>query len=245
VATAPRRSPFPDTRWTLVLKVRDLTNEPAAQQALARLCSDYWYPLYAFARRYGRSEHDAQDLTQAFFVYLVERNLFAAADPQAGRLRTFLLTTFQRFLASAHEHGQARKRGGDRQFVSLDADEGEILYQRELADDTTPEKIFERNWATATLRAALSVLADGEIKAGRTAQFQALEPFLSLEGAGENYAAAAAVLGTTEVGARQTASRLRLKLRTLVRRQIADTLRTPTESQIDEEMASLRAALRG
>lgn len=224
--------------------MRDAANEPSARSALARLCTDYWYPLYSFARRRGKTAHDAQDLTQAFFAYLVERNLFAGADPQSGKLRTFLLSAFARFLSDAQDHERALKRGGEHTIVSLDAETGEDRFRREPADAATPEKAFERSWAMATLRAALAALAEDETRAGRAAQFRVLEPFLSLDNAGENYAAAAVKLSINEVAARQAASRLRTKLRSVLRRQIADTLRAPTESQVDEEMASLRSALR-
>ena len=45
-----------------------------AQDALARLCQTYWYPLYAYVRRRGYSPHDAEDLTQEFFARLLQAN---------------------------------------------------------------------------------------------------------------------------------------------------------------------------
>ena len=175
----------------------------------------------------------------------MEKNLFAEAEPQLGKLRTFLLTAFQRFLRDVHDHDHARKRGGG-EVLALDISTGEDCFAREPADPATPEKTFARHWALAVLRAALAALAEEEARAGRTAPFRALEPFLSPDSAAEpDYADAARQLGVSEDAARQSVSRLRKKFRETLRGQIADTLHDPSAEHIAEELASLRAALRG
>jgi RNA polymerase sigma-70 factor (ECF subfamily) len=243
----PERSPapFPATRWSLVLRLRTPGDETSAQRTLAELCRTYWYPLYAFARRKGISPPDAEDATQGFFAMLLSRNLFAAADPQLGKLRTFLLSAFERYLGDVRDRERAQKRGGDCAIFTLDVGEGERRYAQEPADSRTPERFFERKWATSVLRAALVALAMNETRAGRDAQFRALKPFLSAEAAGEpDYAAAAASLGMREDAVRQAVSRLRRKFRESLRQEIADTLRDPAPGQIEEELTSLRLALR-
>lgn len=239
-------SPFPQTRWTAIAKIRRPDDSRQAQQALSELCSAYWYPLYAFARRLGRSAHDAQDLTQGFFGYVVNKNLFADADQELGKLRTFLLTAFKRFIKDAQDKEHALKRGGGVQVYSLNADEAEEAYAREPADNRTPESVFERTWALSVLKSALKSLADIEEKAGRGGQFQALEPFLAPDSKTEpDTAAAAQALGTTEENVRQLVSRLRKKFRDMLRQHVADTLKEPSEKQVDEELHSLRVALHG
>src|SRR5215831_11989189 len=57
---------FQTTHWTVVMTAR-AENGTASQEALASLCSSYWYPLYAFVRRQGASPHEAEDVTQEFF----------------------------------------------------------------------------------------------------------------------------------------------------------------------------------
>ena len=91
-------SDFPMTRWSVVLSARE-GDEGRARAALSELCEAYWLPLYAFARRTGKSAEDAEDLTQAFFVRLIERDLFSKADAGRGKLRSFLLGTFKNFLS--------------------------------------------------------------------------------------------------------------------------------------------------
>src|SRR5262249_30984392 len=80
----------------------------------------YWYPVYAFLRRSARPGEDAQDLTQAFFTHLLEKNVLAAVDPSRGKFRTFLLTCCTNFLANQRDAARALKRGGGRPLLSLD-----------------------------------------------------------------------------------------------------------------------------
>jgi RNA polymerase sigma-70 factor (ECF subfamily) len=230
----------------MVHKVRATGDKSAARQALAGLCKDYWYPLYAFARRQGNSSPDAQDLTQGFFAHLVETNLFADAQPERGKLRSFLLAAFQRYLGHAKERDAAVKRGGQCEFVPLDAVVGERRYACEPLDLATPEKLFERSWALAVLQTALRKLAADEAQEQRGSEFRELEPFIaSDERGGGGYLRAATRLGMSEENARQAVTRLRKRFREGLRQQIADTLVNPTPAHVEEEMTSLRAALRG
>ena len=239
-------SPFPSTRWSVVLSLREAADSTSASQALRQLCEAYWYPLYIFARRRGFAPSDAEDATQGFFAYLLARNLFAAAEPQLGKLRTFLLTAFDRFLGDARDRERAQKRGGDCELIALDATDGESRYAYEPLDIASPERLFERSWAMTVLRSALVELSTDEASAGRAAQFRALQPFLSPDAtAAASYPAAAQRISLSEGAVRQIVSRLRRKFRDSLRRQIADTLREPTDVQIEEELFSLRAALRG
>jgi RNA polymerase sigma factor (sigma-70 family) len=238
-------SQFPPTRWTRVLKMQDPSDPKETDRALADLCKDYWYPLYAFARRMGRTPHDAQDLTQGFFAYAVERNLFSTANKDLGRLRTFLLTAFRRYMGDIKDKEQALKRGGGREILSLNMEEGEDRYVREPSHDATPEVLFGRSWALSVIMCALKTLRDTECAAGRAKQFAAIEPFLSPDSVNEGiYKVAADELGTNEESVRQIVSRLRKRFRDHLRDQIAGTLQERTEEQINDELMELKAALR-
>ena len=103
---------------------------PEAGRALATLCENYWFPLYAFVRRAGFSAEDAQDLTQEFFVGLLAKNYLAVADPQRGKFRSFLLGAVKHFLANERRRQAARKRGGRQTMISLDFHSGEIVIAR-------------------------------------------------------------------------------------------------------------------
>lgn len=216
------------------------------RRALETLCLAYWYPLYAFARRLGHRREEAEDLTQGFFHYLLERDLFSSASQEMGKLRTFLLTIFQRYIGDVRDRDHALKRGGGQEIFSLDALEAERRYGSEPAEAATPQELFDRNWALSVLDGALKELGDSERRAGKGESFTLLEPFLSpLAVAEGSYPATASALGMSEEAVRKMVSRLRGKFRDCLRHQIAATLREPGEAQVDEELTALKAALRG
>jgi RNA polymerase sigma-70 factor (ECF subfamily) len=131
---------FHTTRWTLVMACAQ--QSPTGQAALAALCQVYWYPLYTFARRRGHAPPDAQDLTQEFFLHLLEHRAFSEVDRLKGKYRSFLLAFFQNYLSVEAQRTHAPKRGGQYQAVSLDLENAESRYRLELADHLTAEKIF-------------------------------------------------------------------------------------------------------
>src|SRR6204780_3443155 len=147
--TLPGSSQFPTTRWTLVVAAGD-PHRKDARSALVSLCENYWYPLYAYLRRRGYSPDQAQDLTQEFFVRVLEGRYLDRADPDKGRFRSFILTSLKFFVADEADRHRARKRGGGL-LVPLEFSSGEERYQREPVNDETPERIFERRWAISVL----------------------------------------------------------------------------------------------
>jgi|SRR5437867_3822964 len=150
---------FATTRWTLVAAAGK-TATPEARRALGELCALYWYPLYAFVRRWGHDADEALDLTQGFFTRLIEKNDLSGADPNRGRFRSWLQASMKHFLANEWDRATAQKRGGGRAVFSLDidADDAERRYRREPGHALTPERIFDRRWALTTLEQALEEL---------------------------------------------------------------------------------------
>src|SRR5258708_23210743 len=121
---------FRSTHWSVVwTAARDQT--PAGQEALAELYRSYWYPLYAHVRRHGYNSDDAQDLTQGFFLHLLERRRLTQADRGKCRFRSFLLASFQNFLLTAHRRELTIQRRGLCTFGSLDAEAGGSRSYRE------------------------------------------------------------------------------------------------------------------
>jgi RNA polymerase sigma-70 factor (ECF subfamily) len=143
------RSPalFATTHWSIVLAAGH-SSLPGARDALEKLACAYWYPLYAFTRRQSYNPHDAQDLTQAFFASLLENRGLCVADPARGRFRSFLLVMLKGFMSNEWDRTNRQKRGGGVQIVSLNADDTEIRYLAEPIDEMTPEKAYDRRWAT-------------------------------------------------------------------------------------------------
>src|ERR1700733_14138438 len=130
-----RCSVFATTHWSVVLSAKDRDSH-CSVAALETLCRAYWPPLYAYVRRRGYSPSDAEDLTQAFFAWLLERKWLDRADQQRGRFRSFLLTSISNFLSNEWDKARTQKRGGGR-IVSLPVDEVEMLCAG--ASNFTPE----------------------------------------------------------------------------------------------------------
>jgi len=232
---------FATTQWSLVLSAADRTS-PRWQQSLAELCGAYWYPLYAFVRRQGKSPQEAEDLTQEFFLALVEKEFLAATGPEKGRFRTFLLMCFKRFLANQRDYARAQKRCGGRPLVSINRDEAESRYQLEPADAATPERIYSRRWALALLDQVLGRLEEDYRQSGKAALFTRLKVFLVADEPAESYAAVAADLGLSEGAIKVAVHRLRRRYGELLRHEVARTLENP--SDVHEEIQSLFKALR-
>src|SRR6266567_1973387 len=152
---------FPPTHWSVVLAAGRGEAEPeVAQAAVAELCQIYWAPLYTFVRSRGCSVHDAQDLTQSFFAYLIEQKIYARADRQKGKFRSFLLASLKNFLADAYDREQTLKRGGGRDFLPLreeQAEEAESLFQTHCGSNNAigEDRIFERTWAETLVTGGL------------------------------------------------------------------------------------------
>ena len=240
-STAGGRPNFLTTHWGLV-SAASAEDAVEARTALEELYRLYCYPVYAFIRRSGHSGHDAQDLTQDFFVHLLEKGTLARADPQRGRFRSFLLGALDYFLAHAAERARAGKRGGSCQWVLLDDEAAENSYQLAAPEGMTAEKIFDARWAAALFEATFARLR-GELQSeGKGHLFEALQGFL-LGREGASYQQVADTLSLSLGGLKTIIHRLRGRFRALLREEVARTVATPTE--IDEELRYLRAALRG
>lgn len=239
---AASRGQFAATRWTVVLKARE-KNSPEVGAALETLCRVYWPPLYAFARRQGRTPHDAQDLTQAFFARLLEDDADALrlVAPEKGRFRSFLLVAFKRFMANEWEKARAGKRGGGRLHVTFDTALAESGYHEGLRDEASAEKLYERRWALTLLDQAMARLRGEFVAADKTREFDVLKVYLTAPRGGDGYAPVAAALGLSEGAARVAVHRLRRRFREVFREEIAHTVADAAE--IDDEVRHLLAVL--
>ena len=217
------------------------TDSPQAHQALETLCRNYWYPLYAYVRRQGHSAHDAQDLTQAFFARLLEKNYLADVQREKGRFRSFLLASLKHFLANEWDREQALKRGGGKRLIALDEDSAESRYKLEPKDDLSADKIYERRWALTLLDQVLAKLRGEFEKDGKLEQFETLKQYLSAGRTSVSYAQAADKLGMNEGAIKVAVHRLRKRYRELLRAEIAQTV--ATASEVEAEIRYLFAAL--
>jgi RNA polymerase sigma-70 factor (ECF subfamily) len=227
---------FHTTHWSVVLAARD-REDPAAREALARLCSAYWYPLYCFVRCRGFAPHDAEDLTQEFFYHFLDRNSLSNVSPARGKFRSFLLTCLKNFLANAWEREHAQRRGGGQSLISLDGTEAETRFSLEPAESVTPEALYEKRWALTVLDRTMQALQQDYAKKKQSDLFDELRGFLPGGRGGESRAESAARRGVS-VGAIDVAvHRLRKRFGELLRQEIAQTV--SSESEVDEEIKYL------
>jgi RNA polymerase sigma-70 factor (ECF subfamily) len=236
--TLPGSSRFPTTRWTLVLAAGE-PHKKEASSALIALCENYWYPLYAYLRRRGYPADQSQDLTQDFFVRVLEGRYLDHADPAKGRFRSFILTSLKFFVADEEDRQRAHKRGGG-MLVQLEFASGEERYQREPANDETPDRIFERRWALSVLDRVLEKLRSEFVSHGRPEHFERLKGFL-LGHSDAPYAALAQEMNTSEGALKVAVHRLRKRYRELLRQEIADTVADPAE--VESELRYLATVL--
>jgi RNA polymerase sigma-70 factor (ECF subfamily) len=237
--TAPRADIFVTTRWTMVLAAGK-QNSPAAAVALEELCRDYWYPLYAYVRRRGQSPENAEDLTQEFFARLLEKNYLAGLDGNRGKFRAFLLAALKHFLANEWDRANRQKRGGGVTVLSLDYQNADTRYQIDPADNLSPDKLFDRAWATTLLERVVARLRAENEADGHAEQFEQLKQYLMVGGNEIQYADPAARLAMSEGNVRVLVHRLRKRYRELLKQEVAQTLADP--AQADEEMRALMGA---
>lgn len=245
------------TRWSVVLHARaaqpqpgdpanqlrsdDVTDHSPQKESLQVLCQSYWFPLYAYLRRKGYGAEDAQDLTQDFLFSLIEKDFLKVVDPKKGRFRWFMMHAIGKFAASWTAAQSAQKRGGGRQFFSLEFESGEKKYQNEPLEQATPETLFDRQWALAILHQALENLESGYTEDGKTRFFETLKVFILPGTQVQSYADAAEELGLSDTAVKVAIHRLRQKYQQAVRDIVMETIEDPNE--IDAEIDQLLTAL--
>jgi RNA polymerase sigma factor (sigma-70 family) len=241
--------PFAPTHWSVIIAAgRSAADPESARAALAQLCQTYWAPLYSFVRSRGHAVHDAQDLTQSFFAYLIEHKIYTRADREKGKFRSFLLASLKNFLGDAYDREQTLKRGGSLDFLPLDdarAEAAESLFQTHVnfTDAVGEDRIFERSWAEALVAAGLERLSADYKTEGKEKLFRELEIFLTGADPLPTYADLAVRLGTAASTLRTHVTRLRARYRGVLRAEVRRTV--DTDAEVDGELHELFRALTG
>jgi DNA-directed RNA polymerase specialized sigma24 family protein len=230
---------FVTTQWALVRAAAG--EDTAAADALARLCSLYWVPVFAFVRRRGYSVADAEDLTQGFFGRILEKGGLGVADRERGRFRTFLLSACEHFLLNERDRSFALKRGGGHSPIPLDFALAEARYQKSFASDETPEHLYHRQWCLDLLAAVLATLRSEYAAEGREALFDRLRGFLTADDGAGTHAEAGAALDMTPGAVKVAVHRLRRRYRDALRARVAETV--DSEEEVEAEIRDLLATL--
>ena len=232
---------FTSTHWSVVVEAQG--ESPAAQQALEKLCSIYWRPIYTFVQRQGVGPEEGKDITQAFFADLLEHKSLTAVRKEKGRFRSYLLGALKHFLADERRRAIAIKRGKGQRLIPLEALSADERTEMEPTDPVTAEQIYERRWASTVLEHVLGLLKSEYVAAGNAALFDCLKQLLPDEPGAPSQADIAGQLGMTDNAVRQAFHRFRQRYQSLLREEIAHTVATPAD--IEDELRHLIAVVRG
>jgi RNA polymerase sigma factor (sigma-70 family) len=238
--TAGSQAIFATTHWSVVSAAGN-SDLPQAADALEKLCRAYWYPLYAYVRRQGKSPEDAEDLTQQFFSRLLEKNYLAKADRDRGKFRTFLLRSMKNFLVNEWKRAGRIKRGGTQSFVSLDLQAAEDRYVAESNGEASPENAYEQQWASALIEQVFTVLRQEYAAAEKERLFEALKVFIWGDKTSGSYTDLGQQLALSAGAIKVAVHRLRQRFRDLLRAEVAHTVLQPED--IDGELGHLIAVL--
>jgi len=227
---------FETTHWSKVVTAGN-TQSSHASEALEFLCRAYWPPIYSYIRSQGHGQADAQDLTQAFFTKLLEKNFWARADSQKGRFRSFLLTALRHFLADEKDRARTVKRGGGYIFISIDAQAGEEQFAESMSQSLSSEEQYDRQWARTVLEEARKKLQRECITSGKSALYDRISLVDGETLGTSSYAEIAQELGMSVSAIKSAVFRLRDRYGELVREEVAHTVSDPTK--VPEELKYL------
>ena len=231
---------FPETSWSLVLRAGE-GSEETRFEALSQFCTIYWFPLYAYARRSGRTVEDAEDLTQSFFSKLLKRETTAHLEQVRGKLRTYLLAAMKHHIASDWRHQHAQKRGGHALHESIDLEQAEHRYQNEPFHNDSPDRVYERQWALSVMRRGMDRLREEYANSNRGEVYEGLQPYLDGKSKHFDAIAVGSRLSMTDSAVRVALHRMRRRLREHIEREVAETI--GSHEDVAEEMRCLFEAI--
>ena len=240
---------FGTTSWTLVISSAKAAvgSDAESHRALSQLCRIYWRPIFAFLCRRGYSIADAQDLTQDFFVMVLNGPLLPGADPSRGRFRSLLLKALQNFLIDEREKRRALKRGGDMHFVSWDDWMAEapshLSLPARILDTWTPERLFDVRWAATVVERSLARLREECQARDRGRVFDVLSCALAAERTDVSYEQFAVALRVSEPAVKRLLHQLRHRYRALLREEVARTVEQAGD--VEDEIRYLCSVLAG
>ena len=201
---------------------------------MGELCRIYWGPLHSYVRRHGYDAAAAEDLTQSFIARLIEKDALRQFRKDRGRFRSFLLASLKNFLANERDAAHAQKRGGGVSPLPLEN-------AGDARDNTTPDKLFERQWALETLNRAIERVRNESVRDGKETQFERLKPFLTGNDELTRYRDVGVELRMNEGTVKVAVHRLRQRFHEALREEVSMTV--TDDSSIGDEIRHLLAAL--
>ena len=232
----PKSGLFPTTHWSLVVAAGE-RRHPEARKALAALCETYWPSVYALIRCRGHHPDEACDLTQGFFLKVLEQQSLKDASPDRGSFRGFLRTILRNYLTDERLRGAALKRGQGAPQLHMDFEGMEASLAVELTQGQDPEKAFEVRWARTLLTRALDRLRMELQQSADAERWKRLEPLLTGDAPSGTYKEIATDLEMTESAVKVAVHRLRKRYGEALRAEVAQTVRDPDD--VDDEVRYL------
>jgi RNA polymerase sigma factor (sigma-70 family) len=176
---------FPATRWSVLEGTRSV-HADERQRALDALVAAYWRPVYKYIRlHWSKESEEAKDLTQDFFLRLLEKQLLDRFDPSRARLRTYLRVCIDGLVMNTDKSSQRLKRGGELTFLALDFESAESELKRRTSTRGTPEDIFAHEFARSLFGLAVDRLRKECEQKGKALHFRLLELYDIEEGGKE------------------------------------------------------------
>ncbi len=245
VRNGSERPQFATTRWSLILSQRTTDARGSARDALAELCQIYWRPIFAFICRRGYPVPDAQDLTQDFFVMILDGKLFASADPERGRFRCFLLKSLKNFLTNAEIKHHRHKRGGDFDFISWEdwmaEAPSQLLISSHTLESCPADAVFDLRWAASVAEQALRRLREECESRGHRRAYETLRDYLTAERTEISYERLSKALKASTTVVKRLMHEFRTRYRRLLREEITQTVEDGAD--VDEEIRYLCTVL--
>ncbi|WP_010583695.1 RNA polymerase sigma factor [Schlesneria paludicola] len=230
------RSRFQTTRWSVVLRIKD-SNVREAEDVWNEIARIYWFPLYAFCRRKGTNDHDAQDMTQAFFVHLLNGNRFESISPEKGRFRSYLLRTFENFMANHHRNANRLIRGGGKTIISLEQMDADARFAQAQACDHSLDQAFDREWAVALLDRVKQRLSEHYERRNQSELFAAIRPHLIPRANESSYAELGRQLQLSPAAVGMAITRMRSRYRNILLEEVSATIEKPED--LEDELRTL------
>jgi len=216
---------FPSTQVSLL----EATASGMSGEALERVISLYWKPVYRFIRlKFRKDNEDAKDLTQGFFATALQRDFFAQFDPAKASFRTYIRMAVERYAANQHAAANRQKRGGGIEFEPV---------EEQAAATESPEQTYEREWQRQLFSLALDDLRVHCEAAGKQGHFTLFAAYDLAEGERPSYAELAVKHGIPETAVTNYLAWSRRMLRGFVTERLRGT--TSGAQELREEMRRL------
>ena len=219
---------FPDTSWGLISRLQD--REGSEYRAgLEKLCRRYWKPVYGYLRAArGKSNEDAKDLTQTFFLWLMEDGALQRFDPGEGGFRPFLKVLLRGFAANDDIARHRQKRGGSQRILSLDTGDRELGDLVSDSGQSDPERLYDELWAQELAMEAIKRVRERCRADGREMEFRVYEEY-DLAAQRPTYTELAKRLGLTEQQIKHHLFAVRGEVRWEMRGELRKLTRDATE----------------